>query len=1084
MCRSWWCSILLVLGMFVVPALSQIDTGTIAGTVTDESGAVVPNVEVTIRNEATGSGTVRRSNEIGQYVSPPLPPGRYTITAESQGFRRTIATITLEVGLRAIVNLGLQLGTAAESVEVVAEAPLLQSETTNLNTSVTNQQIRDLPVNGRFFASFLALVPGVSPVYGAGIRGQGHIQNMFNGVGFRANRWKIDGLDNTENHNGQAIIGNAPIESIQEINVQTSVAQAEFGGGGANVNVVMRSGTRDLHGSLFHYHRNSALDARNFFARPNQTPRLLRNQFGGTVGGPVRIGRYNATRDKTFFFVSYEGLRERNASPVLSTVPTAAFKRGDFSGAPTVIYNPASARNTPQGVVRDPFPNNRIPEEMIDPVGRNIINTYPDPNLPGLANNYTRTPRSTNTVNNVDVKINHIFGQAGNSFVRVTRQNFTRISEGDMPAPAQGPSPAGGPHRAFVFGHIQTFTPNLVNETRAGIARLDLNDEQKNRGENVNDQLGIPGVNRGDDPQYSGMSRIRPTGYSEIGGSGFSPSHRISENWQVANNLSWFRGAHSFKFGFEVIGRRYNLFQTTAARGDYAVSGVFTQNLLSPAGTGNAAADLLLGVPISADYAPIEDFRNYRRPEYSFYAQDNWKLTKSLTLNYGLRYDAFVGFPWVEEKDRQANFLPNLGKVVVVNTPELPERSGSSTDWNNFGPRIGLAYKATNTTAIRLAYGIFYSSESTPQTNLPGANPPFVGSVGLANDRADFAGASRFGDGLPIPGRSGEYSTIGARLFSVDQHYRIPYAQQWNVSVQNQLPKQIITTLAYVGTKSTHNMLEANLNQPRPGPGAIAPRRPFPNYQDINRTEGAGSSIYHSLQVTADRRMAAGLAFQSSYTWSKGINDGEFVAGRQNFNDLAAERGRGSFDVTHRFTNSATWDIPVGRGRALLTNAPRIIEGLLGGWNINSITTIHTGLPFTVNSGTNTLNIGSGTQRADRLRDGRLPGSERTLQRYFDVSAFAVPAQFMFGNSSRNILDGPGTLQFDASIAKRFPLGKDEVRFLQFRAEFFNVANTPQFNNPGSTINTPTAGVISSAGSPETFQRTQRQIQLGLRLSF
>jgi hypothetical protein len=345
---------LLLLGLIAALASAQIDTGTIVGTITDATGSVVPDVAITIRNDSTGAQATPKSNELGQFVSPPLPPGRYTITAEHAGFRRTVSSITLDVGLRAVVNLVLQLGTSAESVEVVAEAPLLQSETSSISSLRTNQQITDLPNDGRFFAAFLTLNAGVAPVYGAGIRGQGIVQYVFNGIGFRANKWKIDGLDNTENHNGQAIIGNAPIESIQEMQVETSVAAAEFGGGGATINVVMKSGTKDLRGTLVEYLRNSDLDAKNFFDQ-KKSP-LERNQFDVSVGGPVRIFGYNRNRDKTFFFFNYEGIRQRVATNTFSTIPLAAFKSGDFSASATKIYDPTTTRTTPQRPCARPLP--------------------------------------------------------------------------------------------------------------------------------------------------------------------------------------------------------------------------------------------------------------------------------------------------------------------------------------------------------------------------------------------------------------------------------------------------------------------------------------------------------------------------------------------------------------------------------------------------------------------------------------------------------------------------------------------------------------------------------------------------------
>ena len=1079
------CAVLLL----TASAAAQVDTGTIAGTIQDASEAVLPDASVTIRNDATGVATQLRTNEQGRYVAPPLQPGPYTVTAEMAGFQRTQTSITLTLNQRAVVDLTLQVGNVESTVTVTSEAPLLQTETSSVSTLKTEQAVKETPLNGRNFAMLLGLSAGVVPAVqqraGPPLTAtRGETANSVNGMGFRANRFLVDGLDNTENHNGQGILIHPPLEAIQEINVQSSVPSAEFGRGGGNVNVRLKSGTRDFHGTLFEFHRNAALDAKNFFDSPTtDIPPFVQNQFGAVVGGPVALGSYNRNRDKTFFLFNYEGLRNRQAQTFRVTTPLTAMRQGDFSAHPNRIYDPTTSQSTANGIVRDPYPNNTIPDSQINPVGRNIMALFPDPNLSGLANNYTSNPSQPTDSNNFDVKIDQNFSQYDTAFFRYSQHSFEQNIAGPFPAPAWGSTAAGlsrDPVHQFVMSYTHLFSSTLVNEARAGVGRLFIDGRNSNYGVNVADQLGIPGINGGDDPLQSGMPQITITGLPVIGDSGFRPALVISENWQYSDNLSWYKGSHTFKFGVEYLRRRYNLLQTTAAHGTYAVTGQYTQNLVSSAGTGVGAADTLLGAPSSGTINALGGMRGFRRPELYLYAQDDWKITSRLTMNYGLRYEIFYGYPYTEVYDRQANFLPERGAAFVVNTTDLPERSGTTTDYNNIGPRLGLAYKVDDRTVIRAAYGIFYQAESIPETNLPGVNPPFNGSAQFANDRANFTAARRFSEGFPL---SVNLGATGTSLFSIEREFGIPYASQWNLGVQRQLPKDMLFTANYVGTKGTSLILAPNINQPAPGPGAVNPRRPYPTFGTINHVMSQGSSTYHSLQVTGEKRLSGNLGYSLAYTYSKGIDNGGFLGGRQNINDLEAERARSATDQNHRFLTSWYYILPVGRGQKYLSDSPGWVNAILGGWQFNGIASLYTGLPYTVNSSINTLN-GSGGQRADRIGDGALSGDERTLQRFFDIDAFAVPGQYLFGNSGVNILTGPSTTQFDMSVFKRFFLDEQQRTRFEFRAEFFNAFNTPQFNTPAANIGNPNAGTISSAGSKTTFQRTSRQIQFALKFFF
>jgi hypothetical protein len=1074
---------LLIVVFLLLPGLiAQVDTGIIAGALSDSSGAVLPHAAVVIRSVDTGLEAKLSSNDLGQYVSPPLPPGPYEISAEKPGFRRTIARVTLTLNQRAVVDLSLEVGSSQQEVTVAAESPLLESETSTVGNLRTEQSVRDLPLNGRNFAQLIQMTTGVVPAQ-TQVQTQsltpdrGVTANVVNGAGFRANQMLVDGLDNTETHNGQGIVLYPPIEAIQEFNVATSVAPPEFGRGGANINVRIKSGTREFHGALFEFLRNSSLDAKNFFdPHTGKTPPFRMNQFGGVIGGPVALPKL---RDKTFFFFDYEGMRQRQALTFVSSVPLPAFLKGDFSASPTKIFDPATTRASGAGFTRDPFPSNVIPANRIDPVRANLLALFPVPTLPGLANNYLLNPSEPKDFNNFDIKIDHRFTDRDLTFYRYSRHRTEDNVPGGLPSPALGSTSAGDgiyPVHQFVASYTHLFGPALVNESRAGVGRLFIDGRNGNYGVNVADKVGIPGVNAGSDPLSSGLPQTTISGLTVIGDSGFKPTLIISENWQYSDNLSWYRGAHSFKFGGEILHRRYNLLQTTSAHGIYTINGIFTQNLASPAGTGLGAADTLLGLPASGNITALGGSRGFRRTEYAAFVEDSWRLTPALTFNWGLRYELFPSYPWTEVHNRQANFVPSLGTVVPVGTPMLPERSGTKTNGNNFGPRLGLAWKFNSRMVARAAYGIFYQGESIPETNLPSANPPFTGSFGFANNASDLAGARRFSQGFPVSGAT-SFPIAGAQLYAIDPNFRLPYTQQWNLGVQREVGGNIVATVNYIATKGTRLVLAPDVNQPAPGPGAVPPRRPYPVFASIFEVLGQGNSIYHSLQVSAEKRFRQGLSFLASYTYAHGIDDGDFIGARQDLNNLRAERGNSATDLRQHFAGSWTWSLPLAQ------HSSGILGAVAGGWQANGILSLYSGLPFTVSSSINTLN-GSGGQRADRIASGALPASQRTLQRWFDIGAFQVPGLYQFGSSGVDILNGPGTKQLDYSMFKSYYFDRDRHRSFQFRAELFNLFNTPQFNNPAASIGAAGVGSISSAGSKPTFQRTSRQVQFAMKFYF
>jgi hypothetical protein len=1080
---------LLFLIAACLPAFAQVDTSLIAGTVKDSSGALIAGAKVHLVRDATGVEVTSTTGAAGEYVSPPLRPGAYTVHVEASGFHTAVSKLTVELNQRAVLDFAMQVGAVNESVEVTASALLLESESVTVGTLQNEQALQNLPLNTRNFNQLIGLSAGVMPAQTqsgnlAITAARGTTANVVNGVGFRSNNYRVDGVDNSENHNGQGIMLYPPVEAIQEFRVQTSVPSAEFGRGGGTINVAYKSGGRDFHGDLFEFLRNSALDAKNFFDRPNvPIAPFHMNQFGGTLGGPVLLPKYNRSRNRTFFFGSWEAERRVQGVSSLSTVPLPAFKKGDFSASALRIYDPLTSTTVNGQLQRTQFPGNIIPANRLDKTGSAILNLFPDPNLPGQVNNYGSNPNQIIDRDNYDIKIDQNFSVRDQAFFRYSQHYTQQYLPGPLPLPAVGSTDASNnnyPLKQFVAAYTRTLSPAMVNEVRAAATRLNIRALQLNYGQNLADQVGIPGVNSGNDASSSGLTFINLTGFPSLGDSGFRPAIIAMNNYQFNDIVSWTKGKHSLRFGGEVIRRQRNKLQSSALHGILNYGPIYTTNPVSPAGTGLSLADLLMGAPASGNIAYLTGTVGLRRTDYGGFVQDTWKVTQTLTVSLGLRYDYFACYPSCEVHNRMAYFRPDLGGPFSVGSPQLPWGSGVAPDRNNFGPRVGIAWRLGARTVIRSGFGTMYSPD--PGLVLGDGNPPFSGAVAFANDQGDFNGARRTSQGFDRPAGI-VFSALGAALTGQDPNMRTPYANQWNVNVEHELPGNVLLTAGYVGTSGKKLLLEPNLNQPLPGPGSVASRRPFPLYSDITWNEGANSSIYNSLQLSAEKRLAHGIQFVGSYTWSHAIDSGTFVGAPQNYQNLAAERGNSDTDVRQRFVLSGFWQLPFGRGRTFGKNLPRAVDLLAGGWQLNTITSLYTGLPFSPSSAVNTLN-GSGGQRPDRIGNGNLPSDQRSILRWFDTTAFRTPGQYVFGNAGRDILIGPGTRQVDLALSKSFALTETPRRALEFRAELFNVSNTPQFNNPNASIGSANAGIISSAGSPQTFQRTSRQAQMAMKLYF
>jgi hypothetical protein len=870
-----------------------------------------------------------------------------------------------------------------------------------------------------------------------------------------------------------------PVDAIQEFRVENSVASAEFGrGGGGTINLTYKSGGLDYHGGLYEFFRNSHLDAKNYFdSAANPIPEFRLNQFGGFVGGRVNP----KSRDpKTFFFFDYQGEYIRQGQTYISTVPTAAYRSGNFSGAAQTIYDPLTQVRNAQGqYVRSAFSGNVIPANRLDPVGQNLINLFPQPNLPGNAGNYLYNPVRATNERDFDARVDRRFSDYDSAWVRFSWSNSDLTEPSSLPAPAVGAGPGvpginSQPVKQAVVSENHIFSPRSFNEMRFGFTRLNLRAFNPNYGQNISQQVGIPGSNVNGDPLTSGLAIVNISGFTSLGDSGSAPAVLVSQNAQWSDNFTKILGRHTLKVGGEVRRLQYNAFQSSQPRGTLSFSTIYTSNPAASSGTGIGAADLLLGRPASGGINYVAGTRGFRRTELAFYVQDDYKLSSTLTLNLGLRWEDFIGWPWTEVNDRMFDFVPASQTIAQVGTNGI-SRAGAGSDLNNFGPRAGLAWQPAAKTVFRTAYGIFYSAPQLDVTRNLAANPPEGISTSFTNNQFDFVNAQAASAGFlrPVSG-----SLTNASLNYIDPMSRTPYTQQWNVSLQRELPLSLSLTAAYVGTKGTHLEARPDINQPVPGTTAIASRRPYPLFQSILTSANRDDSIYHGLQVTVERRMAKSLALQLAYTYSHGIDDasGNFIAPMNTYN-FRLDRANSDFDVRHRVVASWTWQIPYrARGRWNV---------IAGGWQLNGILNLYDGLPFSVQSASNTLNTG-GSSRASVVPgvNAGLPSDLQSVPAWFNINAFTAPGPQQYGNAGRNILRGPGTSQADLSLFKDFAFSRETARRLQFRAEAFNVANTPQLNNPNATIGTATAGTITSAGAPLTFQRTSREIQLALKLYF
>lgn len=1093
--RRGLCALFLsVLGAIVAPIKvdAQADMGTIVGTIVDSSGAVVPNAGVTLTQVGMDTKSSVKTDSQGSYIATPLRIGSYVVAVEAPGFKTERRTgIALQVQDRLRVDFTLQVGSVNETVEVHAATPVVDTESSALGDVIGAEQITDLPLNGRDYTQLATLTTGVVKITenGGGINGSttptnGNAGGAFavNGTRGNLNNFLLDGVDNNSNDNAGNIL-KTNVDAIQEFKVQTSNYSAEFGrSGGAVINATIKSGTNEFHGTAFEFLRNSALDARGYFEPAGQPKAPFRqNQFGGTLGGPI-------WRNKTFFFMDYQGTRVGTSQTDISTVPTVAEIGGDFSALLSngaQIFNPQSTTTVNGQTVRSPFAGNIIPPSQLDPLSQALAGLYPAPNVPGaLTNNYVVNAPGKEQVDQADARVDHSLSERQQLFARFSISQTNRFQQPPLPGLADGGSYSTGTYiedtRGAVFGYNFTITPMMVNEVRIGFNRDHYVDNTPAYGQNYPSAgLAVHGVPN--NTTINGVTLFQISAYHTLGEPGYTPTTSTSQEFQYGDTLSIVHGQHSLKMGPQIRQSQFNLFQIGQPRGAFSFTGEFTADSpFSGDGSGNALADMLLGLPTSSTISTLTYFGN-RQHTYGGFIQDDYKLSRKLTLNLGIRYD--YTSPITEAHNRQSNFNFATGQLIVAG------QNGASaglvnTDRNDFAPRLGVAWNPSKNTVIRSGYGRFFSYQEI-RTGDPlqlAYNLPFFYQPTFVSD--GITPVLTVSGGFP-PLTASQATNAGVTISGAGagSHLHAPVLDEWNFNIQQQLPGNILFEVAYVGSKSTHLQTLLDPNQVAiPGPGQVQPRRPYQQYGPFTDIVNRGSSSYHALEIKGEKRLSNGLMFLSAFTYSKSLNDQPEICCSspwpQNSYNVAADRGPSDFDERFRWVSSFDYQLPIGKGHRFV-NSSRAGDLIVGGWHVGGIFTIRSGFYFSPLMGYDPSNTGSiGLVRTDRACNGNLSSGKRSPDLWFDTTCFPVPTGYAFGNSGRNVLIGPGGVSTDFAVRKVFNI--TEHQNLEFRMEMFNAFNHAVFAQPDNYITDGpgAAGVITSTVLP------QREIQFGLKLHF
>jgi hypothetical protein len=1063
---------------------AQTIRSALSGRVTDPSGGVVASAVVTLVNDGTNRRRSIAASANGEYTFPQLEPGAFTLSIEHPGFRREVVkNIILETGQSSRIDVSLGVGSVTESVEVQASAPLLNVDNASLGGVVEQKKIVELPLNGRNYLQLASLEANVlPPAQGSSNASRGGM-NIAGGSEV-SNQFMIDGIHNNSASSGST---HTPIlDSVREFKVMTGTYSAEFGRqSGAQIMVTSKSGTNELHGSLWEFHRNSVLDARNYFAP--RKPSFRRNQFGGVLSGKV-------IRDKTFFLMGYEGNRRGQQDTTLKAIPTTAMRSGNFSALSTVIKDPFNGGAA--------FPGNIIPSSRFSRQGAGLLALYPEPTGTG-ATNFNSAAASSFTSEQFIVRGDHRFSDRDSVFLAYEFQDSGTVTPfANVGLPGYGTLSSSGTQHA-VASWIHIFSPSLIAEGRAGYSRLKVLNLQQDYEVDVVTRLGIQGLTDvGRTPFNNGAPSLQVTGYAGIGGGTSQPQGRGENTYQYVGSMTWTHGSHSTRWGGDYMTFPYNSFNTSNGRGAFRFDGRFT---------GNAVSDLLLGMPFRGNRTLGEPFHNSVVQAGSLFFQEDWRVTPTLTVNLGARWDLY---PAVYERvnkiaswDPRTNtirvaggreaYLDAAGQVTLRDRPDVG-RTVYNTDYNNFSPRLGLAWRpfGKSATVIRAGFGTFYNMQSAGNGITPlSRSSPFRD----AQQAGPFAATTR-----PDIVNLFTATTSTPSAPAIQEDIRSAYVNQWSFGVQHEIAKNLALEVAYLGSQGHKLPVSWNVNQSIPGAGSITARRPYAGWGNIQGgfESSIGNSNFNSLTVRLERRFANGLSFLSSYSYSKSIDQTSGVATSsdaspslaQDARNLGAERAVSDYDTPHRWVFSTVYSLPFGKGQRFASHNP-VIDAIAGGWQMTSIFTLQTGRPFTITTGTDQSNTDGGADRPNVIGDWRVDNP--TATRWFnpcylsaagvrtncgagDTPAWQVNAAGTFGNVGRNTLRGQGSANWDLGVYRNIHIY--ERLNAQIRAEMFNTANRAQFLLPVGTLSSVTFGQVTSAADSDFG--AQRQIQFALKLTF
>ncbi|MBI4469406.1 MAG: TonB-dependent receptor, partial [Acidobacteria bacterium] len=975
-------TIILFSGLFLaVEPTGSAQTAQVTGRITDTLGAVIQGSRLTLTKVDTGISKHAVSNEAGVYTIPFLPPGQYRITVQMAGFKpHRLESLALSVDQVARLDFELKAEALSEEMTIESTAPLLERETSSVGQVIENKTIVTLPLNGRNYSQLAVLMPGAIPdavsasvADGFNLNGNRTLQNLF----------LVDGIDNNNSligiQTGSTQALRPSIDAIQEFRVESANYSAEYGrAAGGVISVMTKSGTNSFHGSAFEFLRNDKLDANDFFANRAGLERapLRFNQFGGTLGGPI-------LHNRLFFFASYQGTRNHRSETATGTVPTPEMPRGDFSrafdnqGRLIVIYDPLNV----VGGVRQPFPNNIIPESRLDAVGRRLAGLYPAPNQPGVVDNFVANVGFTDDADQLDLRLDQSLGASDNLFIRYSRADGDASGGSIFDPPGNGGAPFLGVSDAYSIagGETHVFSASVANEFRAGLIKSQ-SDQRNPATKSFYEEFGIKGVPPS--RRSTGLPAIRMAGnFTDLGDDNLLPDKRQTRVFHIHDNLSWVRGNHSTKFGAELRFRKRFTDSPVGSRGVFTFDGRFTR--LAQGQGGSALADLLLGQTSMARLGTGArgDLRDHY---YGFYGSDTWKLTPKLTLNLGLRFE--LQTPAWEVGNRMAIFdldrsLPSFGTLVLASDGSIRSRTFSNLDKNNLAPRLGFAWQVNSRTVLRGAFGIFYGVRGFEGGNSLGTyNPPY--SVDRTVNSPAGAVGSRLvlADGFP-EGFNDPKNLQNPTVYAQPADFPWPEVYQWNLGIQREVIGDLLFSLTYVGSGTVHLNGYTDANQPLPG--RPNPPRPISGFGPVYFQSPFAHATYHSLQAKVERRFSRGFSSLSSYTWSHAIDNSvavEDIGGlgggsqyAQDSNNTRAEKASSSFDIRQRFVTSLIYELPIGRRGSALGNSG-LGRALLGGWRLGGIFVVQGGQPMTPFVNPNPAQIPNPTFtnpapfRPDRLR--------------------------------------------------------------------------------------------------------------------